>query len=136
MAVNARLCSASRDLALNAALDVMNSGFLRIYDSTQPTDADTALGAQVLLAELGLNATAWAAASSGSKSANAITADSSANASGTATWGSFVTSGSVRKWDFSAGTASVNLILNTASIVSGANVSVSSFTATLASGPG
>jgi hypothetical protein len=136
MATNARLCSASRDLALNAALDVMNSGFLRIYDSTQPADADTALGAQVLLAELTLNATAWAAASSGSKSANAITADSSANATGTATWGSFVTSGSVRKWDFSAGTASVNLVLNTASIVAGANVSVSSFTATLASGPG
>jgi hypothetical protein len=44
--------------------------------------------------------------------------------------------GSVRKWDFSAGTASVNLVLNTASIVAGANVSVSSFTATLASGPG
>ena len=136
MATNARLCSASRDLALNAALDVMNSGFLRLYDSTQPTDADTALGAQVLLAELTLNATAWAAASSGSKSANAITADSSANATGTATWGTFATSGGVRKWDFSAGTASVNLILNTASIVAGANVSVSSFTATLASGPG
>lgn len=136
MATNARLCVASRNAALDAALDVVNGGKLRIYDGTQPTDADTALGAQVLLADLALNATAWAAASSASKSANAITADSSADATGTATWGSFLTSANVRKWDFSVGTATVNLVLNTASIVTGANVSVSSFTASMASGPG
>lgn len=136
MANNARLCVASRNAALDAALDVVNGGKLRIYDSTQPTDADTALGAQVLLADLSLNATAFGAAASGSKTANAITADSSADATGTATWGSLLTSGNVRKFDFSAGTSSVNLVLNTASIVALANVSVSSFAASMASGPG
>jgi hypothetical protein len=136
MANNARLCVASRNLALDAALDVVNGGKLRIYDGTQPTDADTALGAQVLLADLALNATAFAAASAGSKAANAITADSSADATGTATWGSFLTSANVRKWDFSVGTASANLILNTVSIVTAAQVSVTAFTASLASGPG
>lgn len=133
MALNPKLAVLRRNAALNGALDtVLDGGFLRIYDGTQPTDADTALGAQVLLAELTLNATAFAAASAGSKAANAITSDSSANATGTATWGSLVTSGGTRLFDFSVGTATSNLILNTVSIVSGATVSVSAFTVTQA----
>lgn len=132
MSLNPKTCAASRDLALNAAFDVMNSGKLRIYDSTQPTDADTALGAQVLLADLGLNATAFAASSSQSKAANAITDDTSADATGTATWCSFLTSGNVRKHDASAGTATVNLVLNSAAISSGATVSVTSYSMTQA----
>jgi len=131
--VHPKTAASRRNAALDSAFDtVLNSGFLRIYDSTQPTDADTALGAQVLLAELTLNATAFAAASAGSKAANAITADSSANATGTATWGSLVTSGSTRLHDFSVGTSGANLNLNTTSIVSGAQVSVSAFTITMA----
>ncbi len=133
MALNARTRVASRDAALDAAFpSALNSGFLRIYDGTQPTNADTALGAQVLLAELTLNATAFAAASSGSKAANAITDDSSANATGTATWGSIVTSGGTRYMDFEVGTSGANLNLNSVSIVAGARVSVSSFTITQA----
>lgn len=133
MALNAKTAVARRNAALDAAFDsVLNSGFLRIYDGTQPTDADTALGAQVLLAELTLNATAFAAASGGSKAANAITADSSANATGTATWGTLATSGSVRLFDFSVGTSGANLNLNSVAIQSGAQVSCSSFTITQA----
>ena len=132
-ALNPKTAVARRNAALDGALDtVLNSGFLRIYDSTQPTDADTALGAQVLLAELTLNATAFAAASGGSKAANAITADSSANATGTATWASLVTSGGTRLMDMSAGTATVNLVLNSAAISSGASVSCSSLSVTQA----
>jgi len=133
MALNPKLAVARRNAALNAALDtVLDGGFLRIYDGAQPTDADEAIGAQVLLAELTLNATAFAAASAGSKAANAITSDSSANATGTATWGSLVTSGGTRLFDFSVGTSGANLNMNTVSIVSGATVSVSAFTVTQA----
>lgn len=133
MALNPKLSTLGRNRALDAAFDtVLNSGFLRIYDSTQPTDADTALGAQVLLAELTLNATAFAAAASASKSANAITDDSSANNTGTATWGSLVTSGGTRVLDFSVGTSGANLNLNSVAISSGAAVSVTSFTITMA----
>jgi hypothetical protein len=133
MALNPKLAVARRNAALDAALDtVLDAGSLRIYDGTQPTDADTALGAQVLLAQLTLNATAFAAASGGSKAANAITTDSSANATGTATWGSFVTSGAVRLFDFSVGTSGANLNLNSVAISSGAAVSVSAFTVTMA----
>lgn len=132
MALNPKTAVASRNLALDAAFDVLDSGKLRIYDSTQPTDADTALGAQVLLADLALNADSFAAASSGSKAANSITSDSSADATGTATWGSLLNSSNVRKLDYSVGTSGANLNLNSVAISSGAAVAVSSFTITQA----
>jgi transcriptional regulator of nitric oxide reductase len=133
MALNPKTCAAARNAAIDAALATVNSsGLLRIYDGTQPTDADTALGAQVDLADLTLSATAFASASAGSASANAIGSDSSANATSTATWGSLLTSGAVRKLDFSVGTSGANLNLNTTSIVTGAAVSCSAFTVTMA----
>lgn len=128
MALNPKTSIASRNLALNAAFDVLNGGgFLRIYDGTQPTDADTALGAQVKLAELTLASTAFAAASSASKAAGAIGADASADATGTASWATLVKSdGVTRVMDMSVGTAGANLNLNSVAISAGANVSVSS----------
>lgn len=132
MALNPKTSVASRNLALNAAFDVLNGGFLRLYDGVQPADADTALSGNTLLAELGLNATFAPAASSATKTANAITDDSSANATGTCTWASLVTSGGTRVHDMSAGTASANLILNTTSIVALARVSCSSLVITQA----
>lgn len=130
MALNPKTSVASRNLALNAAFDVLNGGgFLRIYDGTQPTDADTAIGAQVKLAELALSTTAFAAASGASKAASAITADSSADATGTATWATLVKSdGTTRVMDMSVGTSGANLNLNSVAISAGANVSVSSLT--------
>lgn len=123
-------------LARNAALDsfsthIGSNPVMRWYDSTQPTDADTALGAQVLLVTLACSATLAAAASAGSATVNAITG-ANAVASGTVTWGSFLTSGFVRKHDFSIGTATSNLIVNSATIGSGAACAVSSYTLTMA----
>lgn len=132
MALNPKTAVASRDLALNAAFDVLNAGKLRIYDGTQPTDADTALGAQVLLADLALNATAFAAASAGSKVANAITSDASADATGTATWGTLTTGANVRKMDWSVGTSGANFNMNSVAISAGASVSATGFTITQA----
>jgi hypothetical protein len=63
-----------------------NGALLRIYDGTRAADADTAIGAQVLLAELVCGTPFAPGAASGVLTANAITQDSSANASGTATW--------------------------------------------------
>jgi hypothetical protein len=132
MAVNTRVGASTR----NRMLDTINteigaSALLRIYDGTIPTDPDTALGAQVLLAELTFNSTPFGAASAGVITANAITSDSSANATGTASWASIVTSGGTRKIDCSVGTSSANVILNTTSIVSGATVSCSACTITM-----
>lgn len=131
MSLNPKLAVARRNEALDALLNNANSGFLRIYDGAQPTDADTAIGAQALLAELTMNATAFAAASGGAASANAITQDASANASGTATWFRLVESGGSNVvMDGSVGTSGANLNLNSVAISSGAAVSVTSFTVT------
>jgi len=134
MALNPKTSIAARDAALDAAFDALNSGHLQIYDGSQPTDADTALGAQAKLADLALGATAFAAAAGGSKSANAITSDSSADATGTAAWGTLVASSraTTGTHDFSVGTSGANMSLNSTSIASGASVSCSSFTLSMA----
>jgi hypothetical protein len=103
------------------------SGLLRIYDGSRPA---TGGAATTLLAELTLNATFAPAAAAGVLTLNAITADASANATGTATWFRIVTSGGSFVMDGSAGTSGTDLVLNTASIVAGANVSISSATIT------
>ncbi len=85
------------------------------------------------LAELALSSTAFAAASAGSKTAAAITADSSADATGTATWFTLVKSdGTTRVLDGSVGTSGANLNLNSVAISAGATVSVTSLAVTMA----
>lgn len=127
------------NLTVNGEADFIgvaaDSGYIRLYDGTQATNADTALGAQVLLAELRFGADAFPAASAGVLTANAITQDSSADATGTASWARILKSdGSSVLFDGSVGTASANVILNTVSIVVGAVVSCSSLTLTVSKG--
>lgn len=119
----------------NARLDqitsaIGTSGLLRIYSGTRPTNPDTALSGNTVLAELTLSATFAAGASSGVLTANSITADSAADATGTATFFSLLTSANVRKVDGDVSTSGSDLNLNTVSIASGAQVSVSSLTIT------
>lgn len=133
MASNIRFSTA----ALNGFLDTVNTrlgagAILRIYDGTQPTNADTALGAQVLLAECAMSATPFGAAGSRLITAAAISDDTSANATGTASWASLVTSAFVRVIDCTVGTAGADINLNTVSIVSAATVSITSLTLSLA----
>ena len=131
MALNPKLAVARRNAALDNILAHLNSGYLRIYSGTQPTDADTAIGSQVLLAELTFGATAFASASGGVATANAITQDSSNNATGTATWCRLVkTDGTTVVMDGSVGTSSANLILNSVALVSGQPTAVTSLTVT------
>jgi len=106
------------------------SGLLRIYSGSVPANADTALGAQVLLAELPCSATFAAGASGGTLTANAITTDASADATGTAAFFRITTSGGTAKVQGSVGAGSGDLSLNTVSIVAGAAVSVSSLVIT------
>jgi hypothetical protein len=123
------------DLAVNTKVDALaaqlNGGFLDIYDGTQPTTADTAIGAQVKLAHIGFNATAFGAGSAGVATANAFTPDSSADATGTATWfRAYKANGTTPVMDGSVGTSGANLNLNSVAISAGAAVTVSSFTLT------
>lgn len=119
----------------NARLDqitsaISTSGLLRIYDGSVPANADTALGAQVLLAELALSSTFAPGASSGVLTASAISSDTSANATGTATFFRLVTSGGTSKVQGTVGTSGADLNMNTTSIVSGSTVACSSMVIT------
>lgn len=108
------------------------SGFLRFYDGTQPTNVATALGAQVKLAELPLSATAFGAAAAGVLTANAITTDASADATGTASWATLTTSAGVRVVDCSVGTSGADITVNSTAFSAGAAVSCSALTITFA----
>lgn len=135
MALNPKFSNVAVNAKVDAQATLLNTGYLRIYDGTQPTTADTAIGAQVLLAELRFGATAFGAGSAGVAAANSITSDSSADASGTATWFRALKSdGTTVVMDGSVGTSSANLILNSVAISSGAAVSVSSFSLTESKG--
>lgn len=116
----------------NAQLDeittaIGSNGLLRIYDGSRPATGGTAT---TLLAELALSATAAGAASSGVLTFSAITNDSSANATGTATWFRITTSGGTHVIDGNVGTSGSDLNFNTTSFVSGAVISVTSLTIT------
>lgn len=104
------------------------SALLRIYDGTRPATGGTAT---TLLAELTCNATFAPAASGGVLTLNAITQDSSANATGTATWFRIVQSnGTTFVLDGNVGTSGSDLNLTTTSIVATQPVSVTSFVIT------
>lgn len=103
------------------------SGLLNIYDGSRPATGGTAT---TLLAQLTLNSTFAPGASSGVLTLNSITQDSSANATGTATWFRVTTSGGTFCFDGNCGTSGSDLNLTTTSIVSGQPVSVTSFVLT------
>lgn len=119
------------DKLTQISTDIGASGFMRWYSGTQPTNPDTALSGNTMLANLALSATAGTS-SGGVLTFNSITSESSADNTGTATFGSFLTSAAVRKVDYSIGTSGADLNLNTTSIVAGAQASCSSFTITSA----
>ncbi len=135
MANNPKISSTAVNAQADALSDLLDNGYLRIYDGTQPANANTAVSTQVLLAELRFNATASAAASAGTLTMNAITQDSSANNTGTATWFRALKSdGSTVVFDGSVGTSSCDINLGSTSITSGSSVGVTSMTFTVSAG--
>ncbi len=135
MANNLKISSTAVNAQADALSDLLDNGYLRIYDGTQPANANTAITTQVLLAELRFNATAAPAASSGVLTMNSITQDSSANNTGTATWfRALKSNGSTVVFDGSVGTSGCDLNLGSTSITSGASVAVTSMTFTVSAG--
>lgn len=135
MANNPKISSTAVNAQADALSDLLDNGYLRIYDGTQPANANTAVSTQVLLAELRFNATAAAAASAGTLTMNAITQDSSANNTGTATWFRALKSdGSTVVFDGSVGTSGCDINLGSTSITSGSSVGVTSMTFTVSAG--
>jgi hypothetical protein len=132
MALNTQLANATVNGQGDNLATRLNSGFLRIYDGTQPTNADTAIGAQVLLAELTFSATAAPATVNGLITFNALTPDTNANATGTPTWfRALQSNGTTVVMDGTVGASGANLNLTGLTggqIIIGGTVAVSSFT--------
>lgn len=138
MALAPAISNAAAKAMLDALTALINAGAgagkLRIYSGTKPTNPDVAIGAQVLLAELTLSDPAFTAATDANPgalaTASAISDDTSANNTGTATWFRVVDSNDVAIIDGSVGTSSADLILDDTALVSGQTVKVTSWTIT------
>lgn len=138
MALNTRISNAMAIAMCDAAVDRLDLGagaaLLRIYSGAQPAGPDTAASG-TLLAELTCSDPAFGNAvdlNPGARAtANAITSDSSANATGTAGYCRAVQSGGTAEIDGEVGTSGADMNLNTVSIVAGAEVAISSWTVTV-----
>lgn len=133
MALNSSWSTTARNAAHAGGLTPeYASGKFRGYSGTRPANADTALAGNTLLFEATLNATAFGSPSSGVATANAITQDSSADASGTCTFVRvFKSDGTTVLEDLEVGTSGANVNLSSTSIVAGQPVSISSWTHTV-----
>lgn len=135
MANNLKLSNAAVNAEADALSVLLDNGYLRIYDGTQAATADTAIGAQVLLAELRFNSDSAPSATAGVLDFNAIVQDSSANNSGTASWFRALKSdGTSVMFDGTVGTSGCDMTIATTAIVAGAIVGVTSFTFTVNKG--
>ena len=143
-ALNTRVSNESVLLGANALVDNLDEGTLGAiivgYTTPQATDPDTAIAAQVKLFTCTASATAFGvatdAAPGGLKTANAVTDDTSADATNTLDW-CRASSSSVADTalddhiDGKADTSGSDWTFNTVAIVAGATVSITSWTCTL-----
>lgn len=131
------ISTAARNAACDSVVDLLDAGpaggKIRIYSGAQPAGPDTAVGAQVLLAELTMDATAaFGSAANGTATLDATPVLSTTGlAAGTAAWFRMLDSNNVAVMDGSAGTSGTDLILNTATISVGVTVEVTAGTITM-----
>lgn len=112
------------------ATSIGNAGIFKIYSGSVPANVGASLGAAVLLAQLTCGTPFAASASGGVLTANAISTESSADGTGTASFFRITTSGGTAVIQGSVGTSGADLNLNTTGITAGAQVSITSLTIT------
>lgn len=135
MALNPKFSNACVNAEADALAALLNTGYLRIYSGTQPATADTGLSGNTLLAELRFSATAFPGAVAGLLTANAITSDLAADATGTAAFFRALKSdGSSVVYDGTVGTASADAIINTVAIQANAAVACTALTIQISRG--
>ena len=122
------ISDAAANAVVNAVTALLNTGgYIEIRTGSKPaTVATTATG--TLLGTLNLSSTAFGAAASRTATANTITGDSSADASGTAGWFRAYASGGAGVIDGTVGASGADLNLSSTSIVAGGTINVTSLT--------
>jgi hypothetical protein len=134
MAIDTIITNAAAIAACNAIVDLLDGGSIKIYDvgSGIPADADEAISDQTLLAEptFGTPAFGDAADDTGkaTATANAISSDTTAAATGTAAFFRACTSAGAAVIQGTCGTATSDLILNSVSITADTEVAISAYT--------
>lgn len=108
-------------------------GTMKVYTGTIPADVATAVGSQVLLGTLTFSDPCGTVAA-GALTMSAITQDSSADATGTATWARIAdsTGAAVMDIDITGTGGGGTLQLNTTSIVATGPIIISSFVLSVA----
>ena len=122
------ISTAAQNAAGKALTDLLDSGSIEIRTGSSPGVNSAATG--TLLGTLPLSATAFGAWAAGSATANAITQDASADATGTAGYFRALSSGGAAVIDGTVGTSGTELILNSTAITAGATIDVTSWTIT------
>lgn len=145
MAATPVISMLSARAALDAILAKLNvggvAGTVKIYSGAAPANT-LAAEAGTLLATLTLSVTAFPASADGTSNglatgtANAITADTNAAATGTAAHFRALDSAGVCIVMGTCGTSAADMILNTTSIVAGSTVTATSWVVTLPDGTG
>ena len=120
----------------DATKALCNSGTLKVYSGTQPTDANTAISGQTLLGTFTFAATAFGASSCSGTAPNRVAtataaaiSDVTAVAGGTATWfRAFKSNGTSVVFDGTVGTSGCDLNMTDTSISINETMRVSSLT--------
>ena len=127
----------SMQTALATATDAGTAAVINIYDGSMPATADAAISGNVL-AQLTCSSVMFSATTTANPSvltAGAISSDTSADSTGTASHFRILTqSGGTVIAQGSVGTATCDLILNTVSITSGSTVAITAATISLPTG--
>jgi len=138
MAAAMGISNAAAIAALDAKVDKLDVGVgtaaIKIYSGTRPDKVDTALSGNTLLATLNLTNPAFGAAvdaaPNATATANAISDDTSADATGTASFFRAVDRGGTGVIDGNVGTTGEDLNLDSVSITIGQTVSITSWVVT------
>lgn len=145
MAANPMVSMSSAQAALDALLAKLNvggvAGVIKIFTGSMPATCETA-DSGTRLATLTLSTTAFPASTDpgstglATATANAITSDTNAAATGTAGYFRAYDKNAVCIVQGTVGTSSADMILNTTSISAGATVAITSWVVTLPDGSG
>lgn len=129
---------ATADVMLAAFAARCNSGVVKLYNGAIPADVRTALGAQVVLAEAPMGATAFDPTFTTNGNNRVATAtgtpftDASANVSDTATFFRvFMADTTTPVWQGTVGTADADMIMAETNIITGGPVNIQSMSVSL-----